>query len=545
MHFIEYNELSSGETFSRLFLDYVGNFDAVAPFFNGNYRSDDDWRAVLQRVSARTLDRSSLVQILQDQNRNFQCGVRTLANIDKLINDNCVAVVTGQQVGLFTGPLYTIYKALTAIKLAHSLASRFPEYEFVPVFWLEGEDHDVEEITGVSFFSASNEFASLRYAVPGFVPGKNMGSVGSMELSESVDALFAELERQLLPTEFTPKVLELLRAAYQRGMTFNRAFVHLFNVLVEDSGLIFFDPADTRSKKMLAPVFHHELTAGSRTCQLVIDQSEALEKRFHAQVKPRPINLFLLHAGGRHPIEPHSDGFTLKGVRQHFRQDDLLQLLQTFPEQFSPNVVLRPICQDALFPTVSYVAGPAEVAYFAQFGPVYREFDLVMPIIYPRASMTILEERIEKTIHRFQLRFADLFRDVELLKQQVAVHISDLDLNAVFATSQEDLERVLSQLRPTLQALDQTLLGPLDTTVGKSVQNLNVLKEKAIAAQKRQHEAALRQVERAAGALFPGGALQERSLNIVYFLNKYGLEFIRWIDGELVIDRFKHQVVTL
>jgi bacillithiol biosynthesis cysteine-adding enzyme BshC len=328
-------------------------------------------------------------------------------------------------------------------------------------------------------------------------------------------------------------------------MTFARSFVHLLNVLLEDSGLIFFDPSDARAKRICAPVFHQELTSNSRTCKAVIEQSESLEKHFHAQVKPRPINLFYNHTNGRYGIEPRADGFSLKGIRQTFRTDDLLQLLHTFPEQFSPNVVLRPICQDALFPTIAYVAGPAEIAYFAQFASVYKEFGIIEPIIYPRASLTILEERVEKVLHRFQLRFVDLFRDVELLKQQVATHISDLNLEDTFASTRSDIERVMSQLRPTLQALDQTLLPPLDTTIGKAIQNVEILKEKAIAAQKRQHESALRQVERAAAALFPGGALQERSINILYFLNKYGLDFPRWLDSEIVIDRFKHQVVIM
>ena len=545
MQLIDYSELTAGESFSRLYLDYLGNYASVEQYFGGNFRDSADWGRTLANVGARTMNRAGLVQILQDQNRDFHCGIRTLANIDHLINDNALAVVSGQQVGLFTGPLYTVYKALTAVKLAQQLSEAHPDYEFVPVFWLEGEDHDVDEVTQVSLFNRSNELVDLRYEVPGRATGKNLGPVGPLEFGDTLESFFVQLEQALLPTEFTPRVLDLFRTAYQPGMTFTRAFVHLFNVLFEDSGLVFFDPHDARAKRMLMPVFKREITGESRTCQLVIGQSESLENHYHAQVKPRPINLFLFHGGGRFAIEPHTDGFSLKGTRQTFSREEMIHLVESEPEKFSPNVVLRPICQDALFPTAAYVAGPSEIAYFAQFKPLYAEFSIPEPIIYPRASVTVLEERVEKIIQRYQLRLADFGRDVESLKEQVASQISELKLDDVFQSVQADAARVVSQLRPTLQALDPTLLPPLENTISKSAGNLQLLKEKAVAAQKRQHEAALRQIDKASASLFPGSALQERRLNIIYFLNKYGLEFIRWLNGEIVIDRFKHQVVTL
>lgn len=546
LNWVDYRDLSSSDSaFSRLFLDYVNDYQRVQQFYGGNFRNEEDWSSVIKRVQERPLKRSTLVQILANQNRNFHCGVKTLANIDSLVNDTTFAVVTGQQVGLFTGPLYTIYKTLTTMKLAEQLTRRFPDFSFVPIFWLEGEDHDYEEVSKINVLNRSNDLTTLQYMISGKSAEKNVGAVGALQFDDGLVSFFSQVEQALTETEFKPKVLDLFRTAYQKGMTFNRAFVHLMNVLLEDSGLIFLDPSDVELKKLLAPIFERELTETPRTSQLVIDQSAELEKQYHAQVKPRPINLFFFHEAGRYPLEPHPDGFALKGTRQHFSKEQMHSFLQTSPERFSPNVVLRPICQDSFLPTVSYVAGPSEVAYFAQFKPLYKAFSIPEPIIYPRASITIIEEKVEKVFQRFSLQFVDFVRDVEIVKQRIAAQISDVDLETLFSNLGNSIAASLDTLRDPLQGLDQTLMGALENTRGKMRSNVDGLRQKAVAAQKRQHEVFLRQIDKAAVHVFPESDFQERKINILYLLNKYGLEFVRWLYSEIQIDKFKHQVIKL
>ncbi|HEY6951925.1 MAG TPA: bacillithiol biosynthesis BshC, partial [Bacteroidota bacterium] len=260
MSWIAYQDLDfSDSAFSRLFVDYVTDYEKVRQFYNGNPQDNNDWRRVLREVTGRSIDRSEISNILSRQNRDFHCGVKSLANIDLLRDDNCVAVITGQQVGLFTGPLYTIYKAITAIKLSERLAHDFPDYKFVPIFWLAGEDHDFEEVSNVSVYNAAGELVRLDYRSSDKEAGTNFGAVGEIELDESIKDLFHTMEEILVPTEFKQKVLELFRTAYQPGMTFNKAFVHLMNVLLEDSGLIFLDSNDAELKMLLRPVFQREL----------------------------------------------------------------------------------------------------------------------------------------------------------------------------------------------------------------------------------------------------------------------------------------------
>lgn len=546
MAWIDYRDLTSaGGVFSQLFIDYVRSYPSVQEFYSGDFRNDADWKRVTESVLARPLDRSLLVQLLSAQNRNFHCGVRTLAHIDSLLNDNTVAVVTGQQVGLFTGPLYTIYKTLTTLKLVERLNEKFTDYNFVPVFWLEGEDHDYEEVNSIKIINGSNDVVTVEYPLDEKQKDQNLGAVGLLEFSESINDLFVKIEETTIQTEFKSKVTDLFRTAYQAGMTFNRAFVHLMNVLLEDSGLIFLDPNDKQVKQLLKPIFRRELEETPRFCQLVINRSAELEKQYHAQVKPKPLNLFLFHNQGRYLLEPRGEEYSLKGTRRHLSKDLIFSFLENEPERFSPNVVLRPLCQDWLLPTATYVAGPSEIAYFAQLKPLYDELGLQLPIIYPRASITILEEKVEKVFERFSLNLLDFFSDVEIIKERTVRQVSTMSVDELFGGTAISIQEALNQLQSRLREIDPTLVGAVENLEKKFSSNLDSLKQKTIEAQKRQHEILLRQIEKAANHVFPSSNLQERELNVLHFLNKYGLEFLRWLYGEMGIESFKHQVIRL
>jgi bacillithiol synthase len=546
MNCIPYNELQLGESgFSRLFVDYIDNYTRVKDFFVGDFRDKKLWYSRLNAVTHREMDRSSIAQVLLNQNRDYHCGIKTLANIDLLLNENTVAIVTGQQVGLFTGPLYTIYKILTTLKLTEQLTHQYPEYNFVPIFWLEGEDHDIEEVSSFSFLNATNELQQLSYPYEDKASVNNLGAVGSINLDESIGMVFANLHQALLKTEYSPKVFELFETAYQKGMTFSRAFIHLVNVLLEDSGLIFFDPHNPDTKKILTPIFEQELNNISHTCQLVITQSELLEKQYHAQVKPRAVNLFFFYNDGRYAIEPREHGFSLKGTRRIFSKEEMLELLKTDPNLFSPNVILRPICQDYLFPTLAYVAGPSEVAYFAQFKLLYENFGIPEPIIYPRCSATIVEDRIQKIINKYGLQSKDFFIDLDSLKERITTSISDFKVEELFSNTFGTVSESLTSLKDGLESIDPTLVPAMENTLVRIQGALNSLKEKTISAQVRKLEISLRQLDKVAISLFPNSNLQEREMNIIYFLNKYGLELLRWLRNELVLDKFTHQIINL
>jgi bacillithiol biosynthesis cysteine-adding enzyme BshC len=532
---------------SDLYIDYLTGFQNVKQYYAGDFRNPEDWKATLDQVSRKKRDRSILFRVLIEQNKNFHCSIKTLANIDLLHNDNTFAVVTGQQVGIFGGPLYTVYKILTELKLTEILKDRYPEYNFVPVFWLESEDHDFEEMNSITIIGQDNSPVRVSYLLGGKPLEKNPGPVGSLRFEEHLQDFFSSLDSALFSTEFKPKLIETLRHSYHMGATFTQSFVSWINKLFEDSGLVFCNINDREFKQLLTPMFLHECKRRSEISQLIITLSAELEQRYHAQVKPKAVNLFMFHKGGRYLIEPREQeqDFSLKGTRYYLSPDELTTAIQSTPELFSPNVILRPICQDTILPTAVYIGGPGEIAYFAQLKPVYELFDVPMPIIYPRASVTILEERLEKIIEKYQIDVADFFSDSDLLIRRISNQISEVKVDTIFPSTQQRISEVLTELQFGLTQIDPTLLGALEHTKQKIAAILDQLKSRTTSAQQRKNEIALSQIQKVANHLTPNGNFQERELSIVYFINKYGMEFTRWLNDEVKIDRFEHQILHL
>jgi bacillithiol biosynthesis cysteine-adding enzyme BshC len=531
--------------FSELFVDYVTAYDRVSKYYNGNFRDPSHLRQIIEQVARMPRDRSTLVRVLAEQNREFYCTIKTLANIDLLHEDSTFAVVTGQQVGLLSGPLYTLYKIITTLKLTQRLNDSLPDFHFVPIFWLEGEDHDFEEVNNVKVVNHDNQAKKIEYLVNGKPLDKNIGAVGDVQLDGFIDEFFRQAEESLINTEFKGKLFETFRHYYQRGTTFTKAFVGLINQLFDNSGLIFLNPNNRELKKLMSTVFQREVSEHPAVCQLVIERSAELEQRFHAQVKAKAINLFLFEKGGRHLIEPREDGFGLKGARRQLTIEELKQCAGETPELLSPNVVLRPICQDTVLPTVVYVAGPNEIAYFAQLRPVYEFFNVTMPIIYPRATATILEEKLESILDKFELDLTAFFGELDTVLRTVSEQISDIKVEDMFQNVASRVKESLNELKFGINQIDPTLLGALETTASKIESQLSVLKEKTFLAQKKKNEIALKQVEKVANNTLPFGELQERQINVIYFMNKYGLDFVRWLTEELRIDLFQHQIVHL
>lgn len=539
--------------FSKLFNDYLYNFPKVKQLYASDFHSLENVKWHVERIQKSHDHRSRLCDILIEQNRQFGCSEKLIGTIELLRDDNTFCVVTGQQVGILGGPLYTIYKSFTAIKLAEQLAQVFPDYKFLPIFWLEGEDHDFAEINQITLLNQENIPTKVEYLTDNQPLEKNIGAVGEVVLDSSLESFLSQLEKTLPSSEFRPPLLENVRQSYTSGRTLNHAFVHWLSRLIsgaqpEQSSppqMIYISANDKRIKQLLSPIFLKELQEFPKASRLVIDQSALLEKEYHAQIKPKALNLFLFHKGGRYLIEPREQDFSLKGTRYFPTRDELLRIAAETPELLSPNVVLRTICQDTLLPTAMYVAGPSEIAYFAQLKPLYEYYGITMPMIYPRASMTIVEQKLQTVLEKYELQLTDAFGRREKLNNRVIDLLSEVNLDTLFSHATKRVGELTGELEFGLNYIDSTLKGTLETTRSKIESQLHVLKEKAAAAQRRKHEIALRQIDKVSNNIFPNGKLQERELNIVYFLNKYGPEFTKSLYGRLQINLFAHQVIEL
>jgi bacillithiol biosynthesis cysteine-adding enzyme BshC len=317
------------------------------------------------------------------------------------------------------------------------------------------------------------------------------------------------------------------------------------NILFEDDGLVFISSNDPRLKRLLSPLFTREISEYPKISQMVITQSAELEKNYHAQVKAKSINLFLFHKGGRYLIEPREHDFSLKGTRHFLQKDELLKIAQETPELLSTNVILRPVAQDTLLPTVAYVGGPSEIAYHAQLGPIYDYTGVVQPVIYPRASCTLIEERLRKTMEKYSLELMMFFGDINKLTSHVLEQIADVRLDAIFTNTGKHVNEALNELKFGLKEIDPTLLGALDGVASKIDSHLANLKEKSVVAQKRKNEIAVRQLEKSARSVLPNGNLQEREVNVVHYMNRHGFDIVKWMASQIDINGFKHQLLPL
>ncbi len=528
---------------SRLTKDYLTGTRRAEEYFGGDFRDPAAFKLQAQRVKSRSLPRQALVSVLRQQNQAYGCGPRTLEHIENLGREETCAIVTGQQAGLFAGPLYTIYKALTAIRLAEHLNRTLGE-NFVPVFWSASDDHDRAEIDHIRLLDRSNEIQILRYPTP--TPRRNLPA-SDIILTREIDACLEQLDEYTQESEFKAEILAPLREAYKPGRSFSESFAVWMTHLFKSYGLIFIDPSHPELKALGRAVFLHEVAGRSPSTQKALETSHGLSAdNYSQQVRLREgiLNLFLADPE-RRAILFDGDAFRIKGTKTTYSRDELMALIDRNPQLFSPNVLLRPILQDALLPTVAYIAGPGEIAYFAQTKGIYGSFGLPMPIIYPRKSATIVERKIDRLLKAYDLTVRDVWHvSSDLIAEITARHIPR-SLDEVLSETAGRFSADLEALKQEVTAFDPALERTVDITVGKIDQHFKILGKKIQQAAKKQNAIVTQQLHKILNGLYPHKHLQERRLNIVPFLIKYGPAFLDTLYRGLDSEGFDHEIITL
>lgn len=530
----------------NLFLDYLHEYENVERFYGKNFRAVEQYLPFFQKLSEQDRPHRALISdVIGTQYHNQKISKQTQQNIDLLNSNKTIVVATGQQLGIFGGPLYTIYKTITAIKLCAYLKENYEGFNFVPLFWLEGDDHDYDEVRSFAVLNNENQFITMNYN-DGQPDEVNRGSVAELKFNQNIENVFNELNNGLRETEFKTSLLEFLKTFYQPGKLFLESFRELMISLFDEFGLLVFNPTDSAVKRILTPIFKKEISEfGDHTGRLV-ERSAELEEVYHAQVKVKPINLFFVDDKERLSIEPTETGeFRLRNKRKKFSLDDLLSQLEFSPEKFSPNVLLRPICQDFLFPTAFYVGGPGEISYFAQVSPLYNIYGIEEPFIYPRSSATIVEKGVQTVLEKNSLVYVDIFTEEESLIQKIVAASSEINLETLFNNASEELKNTFKPIDNKLISIDKTLSDLSEKSLKRIEETLNYLKTKAVDAEKRKYDSTIRQVSKVRNVLFPNNNLQERELNWIYFANKYGMDIFKWIFNELAINKFEHQILEL
>ncbi len=529
--------------FPRLAADYICHYGKVREFYNGDFRDFTSFRRQTESVRARRIRREDLAAVLREQNQSYGCGPRTLDQVEKIVRDEACAVVTGQQVGLFLGPLYTIYKALTAIKLAESL-NQHHLGSFVPIFWLASEDHDLAEIDHITFLNQNNELEDVCFPYPSDelkIPASKI-----ILPSEIVNCL-RQLREATLDSEFKENIIEHLSDAYQPGRSMAEAFGRWMIRLFDSYGLIIIDASHPRLKELGSEVFYREIAEESPSTREALAASEKLRQAgYEAQVHLHEgiLNLFYAERQ-RRAIQWKEGVYSIKETPDTFQKQELLALAAEKPSLFSPNVLLRPLYQDALLPTVTYVAGPGEIAYFAQMRGIYEKFRLPMPVIYPRKTVTIVEKNIDHILKKYNLTIPDLWRDAAGIIGDMAKKQIPDSIQKTLRLVHEHLEQDFEPLKREISAIEPTLKDTADLAKRKIEHSLKFLEKKIVQAAKTQDDIAIRQFEKATHNLYPRRQLQERVFNIVPYLIKYGHGLIdRWAQA-IDLDEYDHQVMAM
>jgi len=531
---------------SRLFVEYQEDPASLREFYPNAVKDADEVVAAVPDVLANySTDRERLCDALFAINTSIGASAATFANIERLRSSETVAVVTGQQAGLFSGPLYTIYKALSAIRMAEELERR--EVSAVPVFWAATEDHDLAEVSEAFFRDAASEPFRVGYEHDDPTSGV---AVGSVYLNGSIDRLITSVFERLKVTQFTDEVRAMISDAWKPDIGFGEAFGRTLAGLLGKFGIVYIDPLDPEIKKLAAPIYSAAIERSDEIVARLTKRSETLlDRGFHAQVLIEPDYFPLFwhdDEGVRRAIRKRPDGsFQAKDAPVRFERDELLQIAAQTPERFSPGVMLRAAVQDFLLPTACYFGGGAEVAYFAQNSVVYETLGRPVTPILHRQSFTVVEARQGRAIEKFGVDLLSLFDGEEKLRLRLAETSEAGRAATVFTEAEEIVGMQLSRIDELVAEIDPTLTRNAAKRTQKVAYHLAALRKKALLAEIRRNEVVDRQVHELFSSLMPNGHLQERVLNIFDLVVRYGTGVIDQIYDQIDVDERGHRVIYL
>lgn len=500
---------------SRLFAEYLGHASALRAFYP-SFDFVQAPAAFSKQVSYSNAMRENVANVLDRQNRSFGASAAALENIDRL-RRGAFAVVSGQQVGLFGGPLLAILKAAHAVRLARDLTRQGTDT--IPIFWMASEDHDLAEVNHV--FLPKPDFSLERLQAD--VTGTTGAPMSALRFEPQIEKVLAEAAELLGDTQLT----DILRECYRPGETVSGAFGKLFARVFAGHGLVLLDPADVELHRLVVPLFRRAVAEAADLARALQDRGKSLEHAgYHEQVKVSggSVLLFAIQDGARHAIQRQNSHFSIG--KEKLTQEELLARIEREPEKFNANVLLRPVMQDTLLPTLAYIGGPAEVAYFAQGSVVYeRLLGRATPIL-PRFSATILEPKLNKLLERYGLKFEDLYHGADKLAEKLAQKTLPAELDEQFRAALAGVTSMMGEVHGSLEKLDPTLIEAAQRATSKMRYQVGRLHRRAARASLNKTDVLSQHASQLIDALYPDKSLQERTVGAAYFISKYGLELI-------------------
>lgn len=499
--------------FSKIMLDYLQNNEHLQPFYT--YQPNiESFAAIIENVQQQSFDRPTLVKVLRNQYAHLPCTEKVDENIGKLYDDKTFVVVTGHQTNLFTGHLYFFYKIISTINLCEQLSQHYPDYQFVPIYWMGSEDHDFAEINHVHVFGETLTWEQ-----------EQKGATGRIK-TNTLTSVLADLEKILGNYPRKKALLELLKTAYLGQETLAKATQALVNELFGDYGLVVLDQDSLSLKKLFKEVVKQEMLE-QISFSTVTKTNELLEKKgYSPQAHTRVLNMFYLTDDFRKRLIFRADKnqFEVVNTKLTFTPVEVTKEIEEHPERFSPNVILRPVYQQFLLPCLAYIGGGGELAYWLQLKSTFERFKVHYPMLILRNSVLWVDKNMAKKIKKIGLTISDLFKSTDKLLADYVKKHSEHQLN--LSTQKKELALIFQTILEKAIKVDTTLEASVKGEMTKMKKMLTNLEGKLLRAEKRNFEVSNDQIRAIKTRLFPNNTLQERYDNFIPFYLKYGDEFI-------------------
>ena len=497
--------------FTKLITDYLDQKETLNPFYN-RFPTIYNFEAQIaeKRISYNNNIRLKLVNVLMKQYQNIDLSLKTKLNIESLADENTFTVTTGHQLNLFTGPVYFLYKIVTTIKLSQELKNAYPDFNFVPIYWMATEDHDFEEI---NYFSIHGK--KFRWNKP------DAGAVGALD-TEGLEAVYSLFEQEIGSGIFATELKNLFRKCYLEKRTLAEATRIIANELFSDYGLVILDASERELKKECIPFFTSELI-NQDSHKIVSETIDAMHP-YTIQVNPREINLFYLLPNARERIIFENEIYKINNTSIQFSTEELLKELELHPEKFSPNVILRPLYQELILPNLAYIGGGGELAYWFELKAFFDHAKVTFPMLVLRNSAVVVSEKQINKANKLGLSINDLFEKQNNLVNKKTVELSEFPID--FSKQKQILAHQFEYLYLLASKTDKSFLGAVKAQEKKQQNGLLYLEKRLLKAQKKKYEDQTNIMIELQNEIFPLRGLQERHVNFSEFYLIKGNSFI-------------------
>ena len=477
-------------------------------------------------------NRDILAQALERQYKNLSISKETYQNIEALRQENTFTITTGHQLSLFTGPLYFIYKIVTTIVSCQQLKKLYPQYNFVPIYWMATEDHDFEEINHFSFRSQKLSWHT-----------EQSGMVGDFS-TEGLERISHILKVLLGKSHQGQYLASLFERAYEQHKTLASATRYLVNELFTPYGLVIIDGNDKSLKELLVPYFKRELleNASHKEVEKTLAYIKSVNKNYPEQVHPREINIFYVKDGIRERIVKDEQGYTVLNTSIRFSEEEILRHLECFPEYFSPNVILRPLYQEVILPNLAYIGGGGEIAYWLELKDMFALYKVPFPMLMLRNSVLLISEAQEKKLHKLGLTHHDIFLKNNILENKITQRLSEYPID--FSAQRACLLEHFAQLHQLAAHTDKSFLGAVKAQEAKQLKGLDNLEKRLLKAQKKKYRETLDRVIDLRVSLFPKESLQERVDNFSEYMIESQGQFIDTLVKHLSPFDFRFVILS-